>query len=372
MGCAAMIQTVAELRAFAVGGSLFPPTSLREAVGALGFVQYDPIRRPARAQDLILRQRVRGYQQGDLGRAYPRLGLEEAYLHVYGVMTPRLAALLDPRGRSGPRQDWRPTGLEAEVLAFVRDAGGAVHPRDLDAAFGGRQTVNAWGGMSAAATHALARLQRHGLLRISHREQGIKLYTLAPPVVAAMDADDRLRHLVLHLAGLLAPAHLTTLRGAVAHLARVNGFAGAPAAVSALLATGELARVSVDGVTYAWPAGTAVPSPAGGGRVRFLAPFDPVVWDRRRFEHLWGWPYRFEAYTPPPKRQYAYYALPLLLGERVVGWVEADLADGRLTVHGARVDGRSGGAAFRRAFGVEAERLARSLGAGLGGAALDR
>lgn len=50
------------------------------------------------------------------------------------------------------------------------------------------------------------------------------------------------------------------------------------------------------------------------------APFDPVVWDRRRFELLWGWRYRFEAYTPPAKRQLGYYALPLLWCDQVTGW----------------------------------------------------
>jgi hypothetical protein len=44
------------------------------------------------------------------------------------------------------------------------------------------------------------------------------------------------------------------------------------------------------------------------------------VWDRRRFEHLWGWAYRFEAYTPAPKRVRGYYALPLLWRDRVIGW----------------------------------------------------
>ena len=51
-----------------------------------------------------------------------------------------------------------------------------------------------------------------------------------------------------------------------------------------------------------------------------LAPFDPVVWDRHRFELLWGWAYRFEAYTPTAKRQLGYYALPMLWRDRVVGW----------------------------------------------------
>ena len=51
--------------------------------------------------------------------------------------------------------------------------------------------------------------------------------------------------------------------------------------------------------------------------MRLLAPFDPIVWDRRRFELLWGWPYRFEAYTPVAKRKLGYYALPLLWRDRV-------------------------------------------------------
>jgi uncharacterized protein YcaQ len=58
--------------------------------------------------------------------------------------------------------------------------------------------------------------------------------------------------------------------------------------------------------------------------VRLLAPFDPLVWDRRRFELLWGWAYRFEAYTPVPRRVRGYYALPLLWRDEVIGWANVD------------------------------------------------
>lgn len=54
--------------------------------------------------------------------------------------------------------------------------------------------------------------------------------------------------------------------------------------------------------------------------MRLLTPFDPGVWDLRRFEILWGWTYRFEAYTPAPKRKLGYDALPLLWYDRVIGW----------------------------------------------------
>ena len=68
--------------------------------------------------------------------------------------------------------------------------------------------------------------------------------------------------------------------------------------VKQLVTAGELHREPVDGMSYVWPAGDSPTRRAAPRLVRFLAPFDPVVWDRVRFEHLWGWPYRFEAYTP--------------------------------------------------------------------------
>jgi hypothetical protein len=58
-----------------------------------------------------------------------------------------------------------------------------------------------------------------------------------------------------------------------------------------------------------------------------LAPFDPIVWDRRRFELLWGWAYRFEAYTPIVKRKLGYYALPLLFRDQVTGWANVSVRE---------------------------------------------
>ena len=90
--------TLADLRRRAVGGSLVPPMTLGRAIAALGFVQADPIRAPARAQDLILRHRVRDYRAGDLERRFPRLGLEEDFLYAYGFMPRDTARLLHFRG----------------------------------------------------------------------------------------------------------------------------------------------------------------------------------------------------------------------------------------------------------------------------------
>ena len=90
-------MTLDDLRRAAVARSLFAPTTLQRALDALGFVQADPIRAPARAQDLTLRQRVQGYRAGDLERRYPRLALEEDYFVNYGFLPLDTHRLMHPR-----------------------------------------------------------------------------------------------------------------------------------------------------------------------------------------------------------------------------------------------------------------------------------
>jgi uncharacterized protein YcaQ len=72
--------------------------------------------------------------------------------------------------------------------------------------------------------------------------------------------------------------------------------------------------------------------------VRLLTPFDPIVWDRRRFTLFWDWAYRFEAYTPAPQRKLGYYALPLLWRDRIVGWGNLAVSDRQLRAAFGYVD----------------------------------
>ena len=133
-----------------------------------------------------------------------------------------------------------------------------------------------------------------------------------------------------------------------------------------MIRSGELRKEIVDGVSYVSPA-VDWTSDEAPRQVRFLAPFDPVVWDRARFEHLWGWSYRFEAYTPVKKRVRGYYAMPMLWGEQFVGWanVGARGATGALGARGADeldvsvgyVNKRPRGAEFRRELDAEIARL---------------
>src|SRR6195256_67616 len=92
-----MSITLDDLRRFAVARSLFTPTTLKRALERMGFVQADPIRAPARAQDLILRHRVNDYRAGDLERHYTKLGIEEDFFITYGFVTSAIQALMHPR-----------------------------------------------------------------------------------------------------------------------------------------------------------------------------------------------------------------------------------------------------------------------------------
>lgn len=132
---------LSEFRKRIVAG-IFPDYSnLSAAIRGMQFVQADPIRSPARAQDLVLRQRVAGYFAGDLEEKFPRLKAEEGYLFAYGFMTPEVWRNLRFRPLADLEQ------REHEVLEAVAELG-EVHPRELVERFGQKSVKNYWGGRS--------------------------------------------------------------------------------------------------------------------------------------------------------------------------------------------------------------------------------
>jgi uncharacterized protein YcaQ len=338
------------LRRYAISQSLFPPTTLKIAIQRLGFVQADPIRSPARAQDLILRHRVKGYRAGDLERRYATLDIEEDLLYAYGFLRRSIWQLLHPRNLKGMSK------LEKNVLEIVSKSE-VIHPAELQEHFTTRRVINAWGGYSKATTEALEHLHYRGLLRIARRENGIRLYEPVRHTSEYMPAEERLRRLVILIASILAPVSDKVL---LTNTARFRYLGNPRPVLHALLKSGELEGEVVDGVHYIRPHSmrvTAIPH-----LVRFLAPFDPLVWDRRRFEHLWGWPYRFEAYTPVAKRLRGYYAMPLLWGDVVIGWANASVAGKQLNVEVGFAGKRPDDSDFREELDREIDRLTAFLG----------
>lgn len=347
-------SALTDLRRRAVQNSLRTPTDLAGVVNSLGFIQADPIQAPARAQDLILRQRVTGYRVGDLERRYPKLGLEEDFLYAYGFMPRETMALLHPRPK--PIE-----GFAAELLDFVRSRK-VTHPRDLEAAFGKTRAVNNWGGFSKATTQALQDLHYVGALRVAGRQAGIRLYAAAAPLPEPiLSPKERAERLILLILSILAPISPQSLRSTLALLRRgAPDLPGMIDAVAALRKGGAIQSTEIDGETYL----TRAEDPPGGeppDRVRILAPFDPIVWDRRRFDHLWGWRYRFEAYVPAEKRQLGYYAMPLLWRDHVIGWANGGDDAGTFALTTRFIGARPSSRAFSRALDLEIARFEKFL-----------
>ena len=357
-------MTLDELRRFAVARSLLPPTTLQRALDALAFVQADPIRAPARAQDLTLRHRVTGYRAGDLERRYARLDVHEDIFINYGFATSALQSLMHPRGGPAPWSAARGRHVRA-LLDFVRTHG-AVHPRDVDAHFSHGTVVNYWGGSSSATTHLMDAMHYRGLLRVIRREAGIRIYAVHEHPPGPRDGTTRAAHLdslVDVVVGKYAPLPAPNLSMLIRRLRYAVPQWRGELGRTLQRARRRLAHARVEGVDWYWPSPENPSAAAVDDQVRLLAPFDPVVWDRRRFEMLWGWAYRFEAYTPVPKRKLGYYALPLLWRDRVIGWGNVSVNDGTLHPDIGYVAPRAPrDREFRRALDEELTRLGMFLG----------
>ncbi len=356
-----MTPSLDDLRRYAVARTLFTPTTLLAAIRRLGFVQADPIRAPARAQDLTLRHRVKDYRAGDLERRYARLPVEEDCLVNYGFLPREHLALMHPRV-SSRLWDASTRRKAAEVLAFVQSRG-AVHPREVEQAFAHGRVTNYWGGTSNASTHLLDGMHYRGMLRVQRRDSGTRIYAVANH--ASTDDGETARvQRAASLLDLIVRKYAPLPSASLTYLARLLGY-GAPhlakqIQIALQQARAQLPGCTIDGTTWFWPVDENPRSRRYrvDEQVRLLAPFDPVAWDRRRFELLWGWAYKFEAYTPAAKRRFGYYALPLLWRDQAIGWANVSVQDGRLQPDFGYA-GRSPAKdpAFRNALEDELERM---------------
>ncbi len=348
-----------DLRRYAIARSLFKPTSLAKAIQHLGFVQADPIRAPARAQDLILRHRVKDYLAGDLERQYATLPIEEDFFVNYGFLPRATQRLMHPRE---PRKVWTKQrhAQASAVLEFV-SAREVVHPREVDQAFQHGKTQNWFGGSGKASTQLLDDMHYRGMVRIAGRASGTRLYQAREPQELRQAPETAMDTLIDVIVAKYAPLPERSLSELISYLFR----GGVPQwreqrALAFTRSKARLPSALVEGHVWYWPAGENPASKRhqADSELHLLAPFDPIVWDRRRFELFWGWAYRFEAYTPAAKRVRGYYALPMLWGEQVIGWCNAAVRDGSLEMTPGFINGMPPkDSGYNKAWKAEALRL---------------
>jgi uncharacterized protein YcaQ len=240
-----------------------------------------------------------------------------------------------------------------------------VHPREVDLHFAHGKVKNWFGGSSNASTQLLDAMHYRGLVRVAGREGGVRLYAareVHPPAEDPRAAMDALVDVVVNIH---APLPERTMSELVSRLCIGVPQWRADRAAALSRAKLRLPSAKVDGVTWYWPVGENPFSRRHrvDDELRLLAPFDPIVWDRRRFEIFWGWPYRFEAYTPAARRLRGYYALPMLWRDQVIGWGNLTLREGRLSAEVGHVSGKAPrDPAFKGALQSELDRISVFLG----------
>lgn len=344
--------TLKKLSQYAINRSLFAPTDLNDAVERLGFVQIDPIQAPAKAHDLILRHRVHHYRQGDIEQLYPELPLEEAYFINHGYLPRTMANLL---WCNKPVSDYLSTrSKQVKQILQLAENEPEINGKLLNQHFENATVTNAWGGSSQEGTHIIQRMHTNGLLRIVRRQKGIRVYGL--PLTQQHEATPQaIVAAVLHT---LAKTYAPFTKKSLTYMGRLflHGRADLKDAFKQALSQLEthFASAEVDGLRWYWPFDENLNEYCEPDeRLRLLSPFDPVVWDRERFQQFWGWEYKFEAYKPVSERRYGYYAMPVLWQGVCVGWANVTATGTEL----GYVNGKPNGKPFKIMLEQELDRL---------------
>ena len=361
--------TLDELRRFTVARNFFKPTDLKTALHKMGFVQADPIRAPARAQDLILRQRVNNYKAGELERKYATLDVEEDFFINYGYVSRALYSLMHPRLDTPfarvDTQLWRGARKRAQMLLeFVRERG-SVHPREVDEYFAHGKVTNYWGGSSNATTHLMDAMHYRGMLRVLRREKGIRIYgarEFERRPISAAERRARVDALVDVVVKIYAPLPASSLNYYVRRLRYAAPQWEGDLTDALKRAKKRLKQVHTNIDWYFSNDEDLIRENPPLSGVRLLAPFDPLVHDRKRFELLWNWEYRFEAYTPIAKRKLGYYAMPLLWRDSIIGWANVAVKNGALACDIGYVGSPPRERSFKRELEAELDRMRTFLG----------
>lgn len=303
----------------------------QSVIKRLGIFQIDSVNVLARAHLLPMFARVGPYDVGLFERAGtgrpPRL--VEYWAHEAALVPPSVWHLMRPR------MQWQATtrrwgaflsengGLVAAVMNHVADDGPLTARQAHEALGHDRGPKVHWGWNWTASKHALEALFATGRLAVARRNaQFERLYDLPERVLGPIpDAPPDEEEARVELVRIAARALGIASIGCLADYFRMRNDSTARA-IGHLVATGELEPVTVRG----WNRPVFLHADAARPRrVRaraLLAPFDPLIWERRRLLELFGMHYRISIYTPAAQREHGYYVLPFLLDEQLVGRVD--------------------------------------------------
>jgi uncharacterized protein YcaQ len=329
------------------------PAALVPLVDQLTLLQIDPTAAVAPNADLVAWSRLgESYRPADLTRAleHERTLVElNAYVRPTSALAWHVPAVtgstIRPRTRAWLEAN---DGFRRDVVARLRDAGPLLS-RDVADTSQVPWSSTGWTN-SRNVTQMLELLAALGEVAVAGRLGRQRVWDVAdrvyPPFEPLSPDEARRRREERRLRSLgIARARSPVLPGEPVAV----GTAGVP--------------VLVEGLDGEWRADPDALDRPFTGRTALLSPFDRLVHDRVRTQHLFDFEYVLEMYKPPAQRRWGYFALPVLHHDRLVGKLDAkaDRKAGTLTVHALHED-----VPFTPAMRVDVEAEMEALASWLG------
>ena len=310
-----------------------------------GCIQFDPVDVCGRNAELTLQSRVKGITRKALSDLLYRDRLLVDYsdkeLSIWPSEDwPYFAGYRENSIEHGKQFAGIPE-LEEKAVAYIRKHGPVSSDTlPIEGTIFWHSSMH-WSGHwhkdSLAARSVLEQLYTDGVLLIHHKTGSRKYYDLADKYLPAEllsapnPCPDEASWLCWRVKRRIGAVGLLWNRNSTAWLGINMTTEQRNASFDRLEKEGVITPVQVEGIRFplymltedlplleSVTAGQASLKP----RLEFLAPLDPMLWDRKLIEALWGYQYSWEIYTPVIKRKYGYYVLPMLWGDRLIGRIE--------------------------------------------------
>lgn len=322
-----------------------------------GCIQYDPVDVCGKNAELTLQSRVKGFRKSMLAELLYKdrwlVDYADKELSIWPVEDWPYFAPYRERSKALGATFEGLAELEEKAIAYIRE-NGPVSSDTLPVEgeifwHSSMHWSGNWHRKSQAARSVLEQLYTDGTLIIHHKNGSRKFYDLAERYLeesllkSDLLCEDEETLLCWRVRRRIGAVGLLWDKNSTAFLGIALNAEQRRAVLSRLEASGEILPVRVEGIKplfyyqkedaplmEAVLTGTADAKP----RMEFLAPLDPMLWDKALVEALWNFRYSWEIYTPADKRKYGYYTLPVLWGEDFIGRIEtvADRKTGTLLV----------------------------------------
>jgi uncharacterized protein YcaQ len=319
------------------------PDSVLDVVERLGLLQFDPLEVPgARNHDLVLHARVAGYER-KWCEAW-LYGPDRRLIEIYNKSLNLVPMHELPHYRIGwqrnqPEIDGGILKEQADVAQAILRRLKTDGPLSTAAFSEHGHAVDWWWAPTRASRAVMEALFVTGRIGISRRDGNRRHYDLMERLVPAELFKLKEPEEAAMTHRLLSRYRATGLTMPTGGTQTEVMYSAGPTAdrvrrTAMLVDEGILLPVDVEGLKATRYIladeepildATAEPESLGSLTASFLAPLDPLVWDRSLLRSLWNFDYLWEVYVPEAKRRWGYYVLPILFGDRFIGRIEPRL-----------------------------------------------